>query len=121
MVIFIVLALLILLFAVIFALQNTSTVTVAFLAWHYSGSLALVLLVALGAGLVISFLAYLPTLLRGNWSGRKLRKQMAELEGNLATHTQQLEDALLKLREQATPAPPPETSPGQNTESSSKA
>lgn len=107
--IFVILALLILIFAVIFALQNPVTAIVTFLFWKFEGSLALVLLVALGAGLVISFLAYLPNLLRGNWSGRKLRKQVAELEINLADHKQRLEETLLKLQSQSTPSNPPET------------
>ncbi len=101
MLIFIVLALIILLLAVIFALQNTAAVTISFLFWQFHGSLALVLLVALFAGLLISFLTYLPTLLRTNWSSRKLRKHMTELETNLADHKQRLDEALLKLQSQS--------------------
>ena len=110
MLIFVILALLILMFAVIFALQNTVNVTVVFLFWQLHGSLALVLLVALGAGMLISFLAYLPSLLRGQWSMRKLRKQTTELESNLAEHKQRLEEAHLKLQSLSTPAQPSEAS-----------
>ncbi len=120
MLIFIILALLILFFAVIFALQNTTTAVVTFLFWKFDGSLALVLLIALGAGLLISFLAYLPTLLRGHWSGRKIRKQVAELEGNLAEHKKRLDEALLKLQGQSTSAPSPEIGPEPTTKSDSK-
>jgi uncharacterized integral membrane protein len=102
MLVFVVLALLLLFFAVIFALQNTTAVTIYILFWQFHGSLALVLLGALAAGLLISFLAYLPTLLRGHWSGRKLRKQVTELEGSLAEHKQRLEETLQKLQGQAT-------------------
>jgi lipopolysaccharide assembly protein A len=103
MLVFIILALLILLFAVIFALQNTIAVTIYFLFWQFHGSLALVLLIALTAGLLISFLAYLPTLLRGHWSGRKLRKQVADLESSLAEYKQRLADTSLKLQDQSSP------------------
>ena len=105
--IFVVLALIILLLAVIFALQNTAAVTISFLFWKFNGSLALVLLVALTAGLLISFLAYLPTLLRSHWSARKLRKHTNELETNLAEHKQRLDEALLKLDGQSTPVSSP--------------
>ncbi len=118
MLIFIILAFLILIFAIIFALQNTVAVTIYFLFWQFHGSLALVLIVSLVAGLVISFLAYLPSLLRGHWSGRKLRKQITELEGSLAEHKQHLEDALLKQQSSSEPAKNPE-SPEAKVEKSS--
>ncbi len=110
MLIFIILALLILFFAVIFALQNTVTTSVTFLFWHFSGSLALVLLVALGAGLLISFFAYLPSLLRGQWSMRRLRKQAGELESSLSEHKARLDEALLKLHGPSS-VEPPDSSP----------
>ncbi len=121
MLIFVILALLILFFAVIFALQNTATAVVTFLFWKFDGSLALVMLIALGAGLLISFLAYLPNLLRGHWSGRKMRKQVAELEGNLAEHKKRLDKVLLKLQGQPAPTPPPETGAEPTAESGPKA
>lgn len=108
--IFIILALLILIFAVIFALQNTTAVTVFFLFWQFHGSLALVLLIAMGAGLVISVLACLPTILRGQWSLRKLRKHTTELETNLEERKQRLDEAMLKLQVQSEPIQPGETS-----------
>ena len=108
--IFVFLALIIAVIAVIFALQNAAPVTISFLFWKFHGSLALVLLLALAVGAVISFLASLPTLLRGQWSIRKLRKQATELESNLNDHKQRLEEAQLKLKAQTTPVQPPETS-----------
>lgn len=108
--IFVFLALFIAVIAVIFALQNTLPVTISFLFWQFHGSLALVLLVALAVGAVISFLASLPTLLRGQWSMRKLRKQAAELESNLNDHKQRLEEAQNRLQAQSTPIQPTETS-----------
>jgi putative membrane protein len=106
--IFVILAILILIFAVVFALQNTIGVAVTFLFWQFHGSLALVLIVAVLAGLVISFLAYLPSLLRSHMAGRKLHKQIADLESNLAEHKQRLADALIKVQDQSAAAKPPQ-------------
>ncbi len=120
MLIFIILALLLALLAVVFALQNTTTVTITFLFWQFTGSLALVLLVALAVGILISFFAYLPSLLRGQLSMRRLRKHTTELESNLAEHKQRLEEAQLKRQGQSSPDQPADTSaspPGQSTHS----
>jgi putative membrane protein len=121
MLIFVLLALIILLLAVIFALQNTVAVTISFLFWQFHGSLALVLLVALAAGLVISFLAYLPYLIRGNLSARKLHKHVAELESELSDHKRRMEEALVKVQSQSEPpqtqaaAPPPPDQPASSS------
>jgi len=122
--IFIFLALIIAIIAVIFALQNTLIVTVSFIIWKFTGSLALVLLLALAVGALISFLASLPAIVRGKWSLRSLRKQasklessitehkqrLTELESSLTEHKQRLEEAHLKLQTQSAPAQPAETS-----------
>ncbi len=100
MLVFIILALLLALLAVVFALQNTITVTITFLFWQFTGSLALVLLVALAAGMLVSFLAYLPSLIRGRLAARRMRKHATELESNLAEHKQRLQEAELKLQGQ---------------------
>jgi putative membrane protein len=97
--VFVFLALFIALLAVVFALQNTMMVTVAFLFWKFDGSLALVLLLALAVGALISFLASLPSLVRGGLSRRTLRKRADELESNLNLERQHLEEAQLHLDE----------------------
>ncbi len=108
MLIFVILALLLALLAVIFALQNTITVTISFLFWQFTGSLALVLLVALAAGMLVSFLAYLPYLVHGQLSTRRMRKHATELESNLAEHKQRLQEAELKLQGQSPAVKPSE-------------
>lgn len=100
MLIFAILALVIAVLAVILALQNTLSVTVSFLAWQFEGSLALVLLLALIAGMLISFLAYLPSLIRGNLGRRSLRKRVSELETALSEQKKLMDDAQLSLDEQ---------------------
>jgi putative membrane protein len=106
--IFVFLALIIAVIAVIFALQNTLVVTVSFLFWKFTGSLALVLLMALAAGALVSFLASLPALVRSQWSQRSLRKRAAELESNLNEHKQRLDEAQRKLDAGSAPVQPPE-------------
>ncbi len=113
MLFFVILALILAVLAVVFALQNTAQTAVSFLVWKFNGSLALVLIVAVLAGMLISFLAYAPTLLRGHFSARRMRKHTSELELNLADHKQRLEEALLKLQGQSAPAQPPESNPAQ--------
>jgi uncharacterized integral membrane protein len=78
--VFFLVALVFALLAVMFALQNIVPVTVAFLAWTFEGSLALVLFVALIVGALVSFLASVPTLLKGRRTVRHLKKQIAALE-----------------------------------------
>ncbi len=79
----ILLALLIALVAVVFALQNATTVTIAFLAWHFDGSLALLLLLTLAVGFLIGWLAATPSLFRHRLEKKSLRKQIAKLEEHL--------------------------------------
>jgi putative membrane protein len=66
--------------AVLFALQNNVPITVSFFAWSFGGSLALVLLITLGIGAIVAGLLSSPRLLRSQWAGSRLRRQVATLE-----------------------------------------
>ncbi len=66
--------------AVLFALQNNVPVTVSFFAWSFGGSLALVLLLALGLGAIIAGLVTSPALIGSQWTGKRLKRQVAGLE-----------------------------------------
>jgi lipopolysaccharide assembly protein A len=66
--------------AVTFALQNSVPVSVAFAFWRYDSSLAVVLLVALGLGALIAGLVSTPSVIKGQWAGSRLRRQVAGLE-----------------------------------------
>jgi uncharacterized integral membrane protein len=91
--IFIIIALVIAVIAVIFALQNMAAVTVSLFFWQIDGSLALVLLVTLAAGVLISLLASLPGLIKGKWIISSLRKKLAALESERSTLVKKAEDA----------------------------
>lgn len=90
--------------AVMFALQNNLPVVVTVAFWSFEGSLALVLLASLGLGALIAGLLSSPTVIRGQWTMGRLRKQVAELERQLAAQQQrnrELETEVARL----SPAP----------------
>jgi len=91
--IFIILSLVIAIIAVVFALQNLVTVTVSFLFWSVNSSLALVLLVTLAAGVLISLLASLPGLVRGKWTASGTKKKLATLEAERGAYQQKSAEA----------------------------
>lgn len=95
--IFLVFALFIAILAVIFAVQNNSMATVSFAIWDFQGSLALILLVALVAGALISIFVSMPSNIRARWTIRQLRKKMADLEGNLSRLQEEMDAARQKL------------------------
>jgi hypothetical protein len=59
-------------------------VRVTFVTWTFEGSLALVLFVALIVGALVSSLVSIPTILKGRWAVNGLKKQIAQLEVELA-------------------------------------
>ncbi|PWH11819.1 MAG: DUF1049 domain-containing protein [Anaerolineae bacterium] len=77
---YLILALLIAIVAVIFALQNTAAITISFFFWQVSGSLALVVLVTLVLGVLVGWLFVAPSLVKGSLQGSSQRKRIAALE-----------------------------------------
>jgi len=92
---FLIIALFIAISAVIFALQNSVPVTVSFLIWKFESSLALVLLISLGLGVLVSFLLSIPTMIKRNWSISNYKKRIQELEEKI----QEMEAASKKNNE----------------------
>lgn len=64
---------------VAFALQNNVPVTVTFLIWRFDSTLAMVLLLALGLGAIITAMVSTPTALRKQWQLSRQRKEIASL------------------------------------------
>ncbi len=60
---------------VIFALQNMTTVSVVFLTWKFEGSLALILILTMAAGVIIALLMSLPELIKKSFQISSLKKQ----------------------------------------------
>ncbi len=88
--------------AVTFALQNNVAVTVVFAFWRYDSSLAVVLLVALALGALIAGLVSTPSVIKGQWAGARLRRQVASLEDDRAS----LERRVRELEAQVAPTSP---------------
>lgn len=80
-------ALLVAFIAVVFALQNTMSVTVIFLWWHFDTSLALALLIALIMGALVIALISISTTFRNRWLIKRQQRRIEELEkrGEAAT------------------------------------
>lgn len=69
--------------AVIFALQNVTIITVTFFSWQMTGSLALILILAIFAGVVVTVLLLLPGSVSNYFQYRRLAKEVARLEEEL--------------------------------------
>lgn len=69
--------------AVVFALQNNIPVTVTLGIWSLDGSLALLLLLALGLGVLITGLLSSPAVIRRQWTVSRLKRQVTDLEHRL--------------------------------------
>ena len=66
--------------SVIFALQNVFPVTITFLAWDITASLALVIAVSILMGLVIAVLLTLPESIRRSFVISRLQKENQKLK-----------------------------------------
>ncbi len=84
---------------IIFILQNMTPVTVSFFTWQADGSLALLLLLAVVAGMLVSWLLSIPEMLRLN----DLRAHAKRLEKDLAVHKQKLSETEGKLEQAEAP------------------
>ncbi len=84
---------------VIFALQNVQTVMVTFLGWGFEGSVALIVILALLAGIIISWLMAIPSFIRGMMNESKLRGHNDALHRELEVHKQKLAETEGKLAE----------------------
>lgn len=84
------------LFVAVFAIQNSLPVTIAFLSWSFQTSLVIVTLGAATFGaLAILSLAVLVQI-RGRWALKKAKQRQVELEAEVKTLKNQLEQELAK-------------------------
>ena len=80
MVFFLVLALIIAILLVIFAIQNSAVITVTFLSFSTSGSLALILICVFISGVLAGIFFSLPAFFRKSSTLRQERRKLRELE-----------------------------------------
>lgn len=101
---------------VVFALQNVSIVTITFFNWEFVGSLALVLVLAVAMGVLITLLLVLPESVSSYFKYRKLKKEHILLEEELrkqkertvfAHNTSPTPEDLAKIEEGVSQPPTP--------------
>ena len=93
--------------AVMFALQNNATVAVSFAFWHFESSLAVVLLLALGLGVIIAGLVSSPAVIKGRWTAARFRRSATDWEGEKAALEQRVADLEAELARLRPPPPAP--------------
>jgi uncharacterized integral membrane protein len=69
--------------AVVFALQNIADITVIFFGWQLSGSLSLILLLTMLAGILITLLIILPNSISSYFKYKRLQKENSRLTEEL--------------------------------------
>ena len=73
---------------IVFALQNISVVTVSFFAWEITGSLSLVLLLAVTSGVLIAMLLLLPEFISNHFRHKSLTEENKRLKEDLEKQKQ---------------------------------
>ena len=76
-------AIIVAILAVVFALQNAVPIVVSFLAWRFESSLALVLLITLALGIIMSLLVSVPPTIKKMKLISSQKKKIQELESSL--------------------------------------
>jgi uncharacterized integral membrane protein len=109
-----ILALIIAVIAVIFALQNTAAVSVSFFIWQFNQSLALVLLLAAFVGVIIGLLTILPGSIKTRWQLAARNKKIASLEKEIEELKEKLTSAEQRLQALQLTPPAEHSSPSPN-------
>lgn len=84
---FLIVAALIAVLAILFALENAVPVTVTFFTVEYQSSLAMVLMLSLMAGIILGLLVLVPRLVRQKLTITNLNKRLKTLEKDLAARS----------------------------------
>jgi putative membrane protein len=74
--------------AIVFAIQNTQVVALTFMGWQFESSLALLVIVVLGVGMLVSMLAFLPYAISGTFKIMRLKSENKKLVQELEAHEQ---------------------------------
>ena len=119
-------ALVISILAVFFALQNATPVNVNLLVWQFQGSLAIILLITLMVGVLLSLLISMPGTIKRRRTTADQHRRTLELEKGLADRDAKIKELEARLSERRPapapmppPAPPPDSIPPKQPEPSS--
>jgi uncharacterized integral membrane protein len=115
--IYLILALILAIIVTIFAVQNNEPVDVSFLTFELNGSLALVLMITLSLGIIIGILVSAPSSLRRRMEIGGLKKNVRQMEKDLATAR---EATILSTAPKAESNMPGETSEPEEVEETSE-
>ncbi len=97
MFIFLIIGLLLGALVIIFAAQNLAMVSVTFLTWHFEGSLALILVLAVVAGMVMGWLLSLQNIFNKRHQISKLKDTNEKLADELVVKKVEVEEEKSKL------------------------
>ncbi|MGB9811677.1 MAG: LapA family protein [Dictyoglomus turgidum] len=70
--------------ALIFSMQNNTSITIYFGPWQFQGSIALILLIAFSLGFILSIISVAPTLIKNRFTISKQQKRIQELEKQIS-------------------------------------
>lgn len=101
--------------ALVFALQNTQSVHMAFLFWHLNGSLALLLIIFFVVGILAGILMMLPGRIQSGLAITRKSKEFGELEAKLAEYKGKVEGFESKINEKANPKNPSPANPARKS------
>ncbi|HUO49958.1 MAG TPA: LapA family protein [Candidatus Paceibacterota bacterium] len=73
---------------VIFAIENTATMTVSFLTWHITAPTAFFVIASFAVGLTAAFLSLLPRLIAQEYEMRVVRREKRAIEGVAKSQSQ---------------------------------
>jgi lipopolysaccharide assembly protein A len=96
---------------IIFALQNPAAVSLNFLQWGFESSLAAVILLTAGIGLILGILFSLPSIIRRSLTIRSLRKENQSLRADTETLQQWNEQTVAHYENHAAVTAPQDTRP----------
>ncbi len=85
--------------SVMFSMQNTATVSLKFFIWTFESPLALLLIIAVTVGAIITSILTLPGWFRHKKSSSHHKKEMVDLEENLAKYRTDLIDTQNKNKD----------------------
>lgn len=74
--------------AIVFVLQNTAIVALTFLSWQFEASLALLVIISILVGFILTLLIMLPGSIGNSFKMRRLRKQAEALAAEAQHHKQ---------------------------------
>ena len=87
MALFLALGIIIGVFSVVFMMDNGAVVTVAFLSWQFTAPLALVILLSIVSGMILTLLTMVPQAIREQLDAYAARREQRRTEAVVQTQT----------------------------------